>query len=76
MEIFLYEEEFSSFNSTIIGGMTITLPTSTTRTGTATSTTTTTTSSTVVQAIELKTEEWQQQFDDMFNATVICKLIH
>merc|ERR1712131_202803 len=51
MEIFLYEEEFSSFNSTIIGEMTITLPTSTTTTGT---TTTTTTSSTVVQAIELK----------------------
>ena len=73
MEIFLYEEEFSSFNSTIIGEMTITLPTSTTTTGTTTSTTT---SSTVVQAIELKTEEWQQQFDDMFNATVICKLIH
>ena len=72
LDIFLYEQEFSSFNFTTIGEMTFTLPTST-------STTTSTTTSTVVEKTDplLSTlESWQSQFDDMFNATVICKLIN
>ena len=75
MEIFLYEQEFYSFeNSTSINEMTITLPTSTS-TSTTSTTTSTTTTTTSTFTDEIKTEAWQQQFDDMFNATVICKLI-
>ena len=75
MEIFLYEQEFYSLeNATSIDEMMITLPTSTlTRTTSTTTSTTTTTTSTFMD--EFKTEAWQHQFDDMFNATVICKLI-
>ena len=75
LDIFLYEQDFSSFNLTTIDEMTITLPTST---STTTTTTSTTTSTTVQKTDPLSStlELWQSQFDDMFNATVICKLIN
>ena len=78
LDIFLYEQDFSSFNLTTIDEMTITLPTSTwTRTTTTTTTTTTTSTSVQKTALILPTlESWQSQFDDMFNATVICTLIN
>ena len=78
LDIFLYDQDFSSFNLTTVDEMTITLPTSTSTTTTS-STTTSTTTSTIVQKTDLTLstlESWQSQFGDMFNATVICTLIN
>ena len=79
LDIFLYEQEFSSLNLTTIGEVTIILPTSTTTTTTSTTKSTTTSTTTDAQTTEIilsTLESWQSQFDDMFNATVICKLIN
>ena len=76
LKVFLliqWKYSYTNKNS-IHSKMTITLQTSMS-TRIISTTTSTTTTTTPIFTDGIKTEAWQQQFDDMFNATVIYKFI-